>query len=191
MAEAPALGDITGLLRAIRAGDRAAEAVLVEKLYPELHRIAGALMRRERSAHTLQTTALVHEAYLRLTNSPSAEIQDRTHFFAIAAHVMRRILVDHARRRDAEKREGQYAAIELEDSFLGVQTDLDQVLEVDALLRKLSTYDARQERVVEMKMFSGMTDEEVAQVLSVNVRTVKRDWKMAKAWLHGQLARNR
>lgn len=191
MAEAPALGDITSLLRAVRAGDRAAEALLVEKLYPELHRIAGALMRRERLGHTLQTTALVHEAYLRLANSPSADIQDRTHFLAVAAHLMRRILVDHARRRSAEKREGQYTFIELKDSFLGVQTNLDQVLEIDALLRKLSIYDARQERVVEMKIFAGMSDEEVAQVLSVNVRTVKRDWKMAKAWLHGQLARNR
>jgi RNA polymerase sigma factor (TIGR02999 family) len=191
MAEAPALGDITGLLRAIRAGDRAAEEALVEKLYPELHRIARALMQRERQGHTLQTTALVNEAYLRLGAVPSVDIQDRTHFFAVAARVMRRILVDHARRRSAEKRGGQYAPVELEECFAAVQIDLDRALELDALMRKLSICDARQERVVEMKLFSGMTDEEVAQVLSVNVRTVKRDWKMAKAWLHGQLARNR
>lgn len=191
MAENFETDEITRLLAATGSGDRDAESELIKKLYPKLHRIAHALMRHERFNHTLQTTALVNEAYLRLAGSASTKIQNRLHFFAVAGRVMRRILVDYARGRLTDKRGAQYKIVEWDESLIKLETHPSQILEIDELLHKLSGYDERQARVVEMKVFAGLTDQEIAEILQVNVRTVKRDWSMAKAWLHGQLEPNR
>jgi RNA polymerase sigma-70 factor (ECF subfamily) len=189
-AEPTGARDITGLLLAIRSGDRQAESELLAKIYPELHRIANALMHGERPGHTLQATGLVNEAYIRLAGSESAKLLNRVHFFAVAAHVMRQILVDHARARLSAKRGAHYRFVEWDETLKPIETRLEQVLEIDELLMKLSSYDSRQARVTEMKMFAGLSDLEIAEVLGVNVRTIKRDWSMAKAWLHGQLVSN-
>src|SRR5205823_3683867 len=155
----------TRILAAISSGDRDAESELIKKLYPKLHQIARALMRQERRNHTLQTTALVNEAYLRLAGSASANIQNRLHFFAVAGRVMRRVLVDHARGRLTDKRGAQYKIVEWDESLIVVETDPSQILEIDELLKNLSRYDERQARVVEMKIFAGLTDQEIAEVL--------------------------
>jgi RNA polymerase sigma factor (TIGR02999 family) len=180
-------GEVTRLLGALKAGNKDAEAELLELVYPELRRMARHYLRGERTGHTLQPTALVNEAYLQLTRQLDKDLQGRSHFFAIAARLMRRILVDHARQKKAAKRDGARQQVELTESLV-VSTDrLEEILYVDAALRRLAEFDARRAAVVELRFFGGMTEEEVGEVLNVAPRTVRRDWNVAKAWLHGEL----
>jgi RNA polymerase sigma factor (TIGR02999 family) len=180
-------GEVTRLLGALRDGDTTAEARLLEVVYPELRRIARRHLRGERSDHTLQPTALVNEAYLQLTRQLDKGWQGRSHFFAIAAQLMRRILVDYARHRRAAKREGRRQQVELTESLSVADDRLDEIIDVDWALQRLAAFDPRRATVVELRFFGGMTETEVGEVLNVAPRTVRRDWNLAKAWLHGEL----
>lgn len=182
------VGEITRALHQMRSGDQSAERELMLLVYPELRRLAARFMRRERPGHTLQATALVHEAYLRLAGQQPQEWQDRAHFFGAAANVMREILVDHARKQQSAKRGGGKQKINLDEVLLISSENAETVLRVDEALSRLQKYDPRQCRVVEMRFFVGLTETEIAEVLGVGVRTVKRDWNMARAWLHAELA---
>jgi RNA polymerase sigma factor (TIGR02999 family) len=182
-------GKVTHLLAELRSGKREAESRLIEVVYPELRRIAMRYMRGERAGHSLQATALVNEAYLRLLGEGDRNFQNRSHFFAVAATQMRLILVDHARRKRTQKRQGQRVRVELTDILAISEDKLDDVLEIDAALNRLREWDPRQCKIVELRFFAGLTEDEVAEVLDLSPRTVKRDWKVAKAWLHGELSR--
>lgn len=181
---------ITQLLKDWSEGNQAALDELMPLVYDELHRQASRYLRKERQGHTLQTTALIHEAYLKLAQPNEIEWQNRNHFFAIASTAMRRILVDHARTRHREKRGGNAEDIPLDDVLMigGEQKNLDLVALDEALVR-LERLDRRQAKIVELRFFSGLTIEETADVLGVSNATVRNDWTMAKAWLHGQLAK--
>jgi RNA polymerase sigma-70 factor, ECF subfamily len=179
-------GDITKVLAAIRNGDTAAEADLVALVYRDLHALARRCMRRERSDHTLQPTALVNETYLRLMRKAATPL-DRVHFFATAATVMRRVLVDHARDRSAVKRGGAWQKVEMEDFVGVVLPSLDQWLILDEAITRLAMMDARQARLVELVYFGGLTIEEAARELVITQRTGNRDWKAARAWLKSEL----
>jgi RNA polymerase sigma factor (TIGR02999 family) len=161
---------------------------LQQSLYRELRRIAGARMRMERGNHTLQPTALVHEAYLRLAEENPSAWGDRPRILALAAHAMRNILVDHARARRAEKRGAGAIQVTLDEGHAVGRDELADVLAVDEALARLEEFDPRQARVMEMHFFGGLTFEEIAVEIGVSSRTIKRDWTMARAWLHGQLA---
>jgi RNA polymerase sigma factor (TIGR02999 family) len=178
--------ETTALLDRVRQGSNEARNELVPRVYQELHRIAKRQMRREAQGHTLQPTALVNEAYLKLIDQ-STGWQNRTHFFAVAAQVMRRLLVDHARSRRAEKRGGGMVHVDVDHHAIGVDAEMDRVLTIDEALTRLATFDSRQSRIVELRFFGGLKDEEIAEVLGISLRTVRRDWQMAKAWLYGEL----
>jgi RNA polymerase sigma factor (TIGR02999 family) len=184
-----AAGEITQLLTRIAAGDNAAEDLLIPLVYGELRRMAARYMRGERADHTLQATALVHETFLRIRGHESLDWQNRGHFFAVAAQQMRRILVDHARSVRAEKRSGRRQRIPLDSVFVYVEEQSEELIALDEALNRLSVLDARQCRVVELKFFGGLSMEEIAAVLGVSSRTVKRDFNMARAWLFGELSR--
>jgi RNA polymerase sigma factor (TIGR02999 family) len=184
---APSTGEITTLLAAIRSGDPSAEANLVALVYDEFRALARRHMRRERPDHTLQPTALVHEAYLRLMRDYPADWQSRAHFFAAASTVMRRILVDHARQRAAAKRPGGRRRVELDDFMVSASPRIEQLLILDQALDRLAGWDRRQARLVELLYFGGLTELEAAEVLGVSLRTVRRDWNAARAWLQAQL----
>jgi RNA polymerase sigma-70 factor (ECF subfamily) len=178
---------VTELLQLIADGSKDAEADLFPIVYGELRQIARRLMRREAGNHTLQTTALVHEAYLRLARPELPSFKNRTHFFAVAATVMRRVLVDYARAKRAAKRL-RADQIGFDETGLAVNLDKPElVLIVDTALTRLSQLDQRQGRIVELRFFAGMTVEETAEVLHVSTRTVKREWQLARAWLYGEL----
>jgi RNA polymerase sigma factor (TIGR02999 family) len=180
---------VTQLLEAHRRGDPDALERLTSLLYGELRRIAAYYLQSERPDHTLQPTALVHEAYLRLAEQRGLQWRDRAHFFALAAQVMRHILVDHARSRRTVKRGGAHPIVALDDTVeAAFQTDMDYVA-LDDALRTLEQKDAQQCRIVEMRYFGGLTIEETAEVLGISPATVKRDWTMAKAWLRREIAR--
>ncbi|HEY6393178.1 MAG TPA: sigma-70 family RNA polymerase sigma factor [Bryobacteraceae bacterium] len=179
--------EITTLLAAVQRGDRTAESILAEMVYGELHAIAKTHMRRERHNHTLQTTALVNEAYLRLVRDRAVDWQGRAHFFACASVEMRRILVDYARQRAAGKRPDAGLRIELKDWHASERPRMDHMLMLDEALNRLAELDARQARIVEMRYFGGLTEKETAEVLGISIRTVKRDWTSARAWLQMQL----
>jgi RNA polymerase sigma factor (TIGR02999 family) len=183
-------GEITQQLEAIRRGDRAAESLLAELVYDDLHARARQYMRHERADHTLQPTALVNEAFVKLMQGRDIEWQSRAHFMAVASTVMRRILVDHARRRRAGKRPAGKQQVELAEGHASERPRVDQVLMLDEALTRLSEMDARQGRLVELMYFGGLTEDEAAEALGISVRTVKRDWTSARAWLQSQL-RNR
>ena len=189
MPEAIQSENITALLRRASAGDRAAEEVLVLHVYQNLRRMAASYLRRERPDHTLQPTALVHEVYIRLTGAQTIEWQDRSHFFRVAASVMRRILVDKARRHKAGRRGGGQIEIPLEDFLASTKDTRELLMDVDSALNRLSEMDERQAKVVELRFFGGLSEEEVAECLEISSRTVKREWAMAKAWLRGELSR--
>jgi RNA polymerase sigma factor (TIGR02999 family) len=174
--------DITHLLQAARAGDAVARERLLPQVYDELRRLAASYMRRERAGHTLQATALVHEAYLRLA-AAEAEASDRVHFFALAAQMMRRILVDHARSRARDKRGGGLAQVTLDESVLLSAESEAAVLELDDALQKLAAFDERAAHAVELMFFGGLSYEEAGEVLGVSKTTVFEDLKLAKAWL--------
>ncbi len=180
-------GDITLLLSRLKDGDREAQSQLIPLVYAELHRLAAAYMRNERPGHTLQATALVHEAYLRLTGASLIDWQSRAHFFAIAAQTMRRILVDHARSASARKRPAKRNRVTLESAVLYSDDQSEELLALDEAMEKLQRLDERQSRIVELRFFAGLSIEETAEVLSISQRTVKRDWTMARAWLHAEL----
>lgn len=176
--------DITGLLAELAAGNADAASQLMPLLYGELRRLASGYMRREMPGHTLQSTALVHEAFLRLMGQRDLPLRNRGHFFALAAHLMRQILVDHARARNAQKRGGKMRPVDLETAPVVSPAPPPFLAELDDALRRLAERSPRQSQVVEMRFFGGLTDVETAAVLNVSVRTVKRDWAMAKTWLY-------
>jgi len=179
--------EISVILKDWSGGDRASADVLLTLVYDELRKIAGQYLRKERSGHTLQPTALVHEAYMKLIDISDINWQDRAHFFAVSANVMRHILVDHARAKLAEKRGGDVQRIALEDAVsLSNEPDVD-VLAVDDALKELAEFDEQQSRIVELRFFGGLTIEETAHVVGISPATVKREWAMAKAWLHRKL----
>ena len=158
-------------------------------IYDELRRLAGSYLRRERPDHTLQPTALVHEAYMKLIDQKKVQWQNRAHFFGIAAQVMRRLLMDHARKHLANKRGGDAEVLPLEEEILVVSHDRSaELLALDDALERLSEIDPPKARVVELRYFGGLSIEETAEVLGVSVPTVNRHWKMAKAWLYSELA---
>lgn len=175
--------DITGLLLAWRGGDPTALDRLFALVYDELRRIAHHQLGRERNEHTLGTTALVHEAYLKLVDQTRAKYEDRSHFFAVAARAMRRILVDYARRHRALKRGGAPARVSLSDATLVADERADTLVALDEALTGLAEVDERLCRVVECRFFGGLTEEETAEALAVTARTVRRDWVKAKGWL--------
>jgi len=174
---------ITQLLLEWGKGDTRALDELMPLVYEELHRIARHYMAGERPGHTLQTTALIHETYLRLTNQDPIAWQNRAHFFAVAAQAMRRILVDHARSRDAAKRGGGVPKVAIEETALVTQKQARELVALDDALRDLTTIDPRKSQVVGLRYFGGMSVEETAEILGVSSVTVMRDWSTAKAWL--------
>lgn len=180
--------NITELLRELSGCNADAEAQLIPLIYDELRRMAHAQMSRERPDHTLQTTALVHEAYLKLTGGKEIEFTDRGHFFAVASQVMRQILVDYARKRRSMKRGGESRRVELRDSLFMSDESLEQVLIVHQALNRLKSEDPRQAQVVVLRFFGGLDNAQVAEVLGVSEKTVVRDWKHAQAWLFGEIA---
>jgi len=179
--------DVTDLLLAWSEGDRQALDRLVPVVYSELRRRAAAQLARERGPHTLQPTALVHETFLRLVDQRSARWQNRAQFFAVAARLMRRILVDHARARAAAKRGGDALRISLDDADEAPVASETDVLHLHRALEKLASLDERQAQVVELRYFGGLSVEEVAGALELSAITVKRDWAMARAWLYREL----
>jgi len=181
-------GEITQLLGELRTGNKAAESRLLELVYPELRKIASRYLKAERPGHTLQPTALVNEAYLQLAGQMEKDWQNRSHFLAVAAQLMRRILVDYARSKKADKRDGARRRVELTDALAVADDQLNEILTIDAALHRLAVFDPRRSKVVELRFFGGLTEDEVAEVLQVAPRTVKRDWNVAKAWLHGELS---
>lgn len=182
-------GEVTRLLAQLSAGHRDVAEQLVPLIYEELRRIAGAQMGRERAGHTLQATAVVHEAYLRLAGEQHVTWQNRAHFFAIAAKTMRRVLLDYARHRHAEKRGGSNAKkVELDAELLVGDDRLEDVVAVDEVLARLAKMDPEQARIVELRFFAGLTVEETAEVMGISGSTVKREWRLAKAWLDRELA---
>jgi RNA polymerase sigma factor (TIGR02999 family) len=182
--------DVTALLLAWRGGDHSVGEQLLPAIYAELHRQAERAMRREASEHTLQPTALVHEAYLRLIDQSRVEWRNRSHFFGVAAQVMRRILVDHARGRLAAKRGGDVQRLTLSDAEAPASADDGvDVLALHEALESLAKLDPRQARIVELRYFTGLTIEETAEALEMSPATVKREWSVARAWLRRELAR--
>lgn len=182
--------EITRLLNLARQGDRSAEQRLLDALYTELRRIASACLRSERKGHTLQATALVHEAYLRLASQRDKEWKNRTHFLAVAAQAMRRVLVDCARARYAKKRGGDMYRVEFDANLVVTENWAAELLDIDVALSRLAELDERQAKVVEMRFFAGLTEPEIAQLLGISERTVKREWEFARAWLEGELSRS-
>ena len=175
--------NLTGLLIEWRQGDKAALDKLTPFVYDELRRIAHRYVQRERDGHTLQTTALVNEAYLRLAGQQKIEWQNRDHFFAVTAQVMRHILIDHARRRHFAKRGGEAQHVPLEDAAGMSQQRAAELVALDEALDELAKLDFRKGRVVELRYFGGLTLEETADALEISLMTVRRDWRAAKAWL--------
>jgi RNA polymerase sigma factor (TIGR02999 family) len=186
---APRTAEVTRLLRAWGAGDQGALEHLMPLVYGELHRLAGRYMQREHPGNTLQATALVNEAYLRLVDVTGVRWEDRAHFFALSSQMMRRILVDAARARGADKRGGGAVRLNLNESIDGMVQRDSRLVELDAALDSLAQFDARRARVVEMRFFGGMSVEETAEALKISTPSVMRDWKLARAWLTRELSR--
>jgi RNA polymerase sigma factor (TIGR02999 family) len=182
-------GDITTLLHAHASGDRSALDRLLPRVYDELRRMARGRIRRERPGHTLAATELVHEAYLKLMPAGRVAWQDRAHFFAIAARAMRQVLVDHAVRRRAGKRGANAALLSIDDADAAAESALDEVIAVNQALDRLEQIGVRQARVVECRVFGGLSLDETAAALRTSPATVSRDWTFARAWLHDQLGR--
>jgi RNA polymerase sigma factor (TIGR02999 family) len=182
--------DVTDLLRRFRRGDRSVEERLLPLLYGELRRVAARHLRRERPAHSLQPTALVNEAYLRLIDQPAKSWQNRAHFFACAAGLMREILIDHARRRRAAKRGAGRHHTTLSGTGAqpaGIDDQLENAIAIDEALTELAKMDSRQARIVELRFFAGLTSKEIGEALDVSERTVDREWATARTWLYTRL----
>jgi RNA polymerase sigma-70 factor (ECF subfamily) len=187
----PSSVSVTILLKQLRSGNQNAVAELVPLLYDELRRMASRYLQSERPGHTLQATALVHEAYLRLVNQKEVEWQSRNHFFGVAAQQMRRILVDHARAHHAAKRGGPLPKISLDDGLAISRDRAGDLLELDEALSRLALIDSQQVRIIELRFFAGLTIEQAAEVLAISPATVKREWTTAKAWLAREIERGR
>jgi len=183
----PSPGDITQLLVDLRRGSPEADAKLAPLVYTQLRRLAAHYMKHERPGHTLQPTALVNEAYLRLVAWQEANWKDRAHFFRVAARLMRQILVEHARARSAGKRGGSIQKITLDEALEFSPERSDELIALDDALQSLERLDPRQTQIVELRFFVGLSVEETAEALGISARTVKRDWNVARAWLHGEL----
>jgi len=186
--DSPAPHDVTQLLVAWTNGNQAARDQLMSVVYEELHRLARRYMRRESPGHTLQTSALVNEAFLRLVDQRNVHWQNRSHFFAIAAQMMRRILVDYARSRSYAKRGGGARALTLDEELIVSDERSDEVVAVHEALEELSKFDARKSQIVELRFFGGLSIDETAEVLGVSPGTVMSDWTMAKAWLRREIS---
>jgi RNA polymerase sigma factor (TIGR02999 family) len=178
--------DVTVLLAEVAKGNEGAASKLIPLVYDELRRLARGYMRRERDDHTLQATAVVHEAYLKLVGQ-RVDWQDRAHFFGIAAQMMRRILIDHARGHLRDKRGSGEKPIPLDEALTFAPEQSMQMVKLDESLERLAKIDPRQSKIVELRFFGGLTVEQTAEVLGVSPKTVKRDWSFAKSWLHGDL----
>jgi RNA polymerase sigma factor (TIGR02999 family) len=186
----PADTDVSALLHAWSEGDQDALQVLTPIVYDELHRLARQYMRRERSGHSLQATALVNEAYMRLADCTRMQWQDRAHFFAVSAQIMRRILVDHARRHNIKRGRGIHrVSLEEVATVAAVEDAKTDLVAIDEALIGLTRIDPRKAQIVEMRFFGGLTVEEIGEVLKVSTGTIKRDWRAAKAWLYHELTR--
>ena len=179
--------EVTRLLGDWSGGNERALEKLIPLVQPELHRLAHYYMSRERAGHTLQTTALLNEAYLQLTDKTQPQWQNRTHFMAVAAQLMRRIMVDHARARHALKRGAGAIRVTLDETALVTEQRAEKLLALDEALEKLAEFDRRRCEIVEMRYFGGLTVEEIADILKVHPNTVMRDWRAAKAWLYAEL----
>ena len=184
---APPTEQVTRMLIDWSKGDTDAPARLMPLVYEELRQLAHNYLQRERADHTLQATGLVHEAYLRLVDQSTTTWQNRAHFFGVAAQVMRRILVDYARSHRAEKRGGTWDKLAFDDSLAPSSERNVDLVALDDALKDLGTFDARQSQIVEMRFFGGLTNEEIGEVLNVSPRTVKREWRVAKAWLRREI----
>jgi RNA polymerase sigma factor (TIGR02999 family) len=180
--------EVTHLLLAWQEGEAGAEDALFPLVYEELKRIARQYLRREREGHTLQPTALVHEAYLRLVDQTRVEWQNRAQFYGVAATMMRRILVNHARDQAAEKRGGGAQRLSLDDATISIERGGTDLVALDEALEHLATFDPRKSRVVELLYFGGLETKEAAEVLSVSEKTIQRDWQMARMWLYRELS---
>ena len=179
--------EVTILLTHLTDGNQEGASKLVPLIYDEMRRLANRYMRRERTDHTLQTTALVHEAYLKLVEQRSVNWRSRAHFLGIAAQVMRRILIDHARGHLRRKRGGKQEVVLLDEALVFSPQKSKELIRVDDALHELAKRDPRQAKIVELRFFGGLTVEETAELLELSPKTVKRDWAVAKAWLHGFL----
>jgi RNA polymerase sigma factor (TIGR02999 family) len=182
-------GDITVLLQRVATGDADATERLAEAVYAELRRIASRLMAHERRGHTLQPTAIADEAYLNLIEQRDRNWQNRAHFFAVAAQAMRRLLVDYGRRRQTLKRGAAFRPMDLTPAAADGDRPYEELLAVNEVLDRLGAIDPRQARIVELRYFGGLTEEETAEILQISTRTVKRDWTVARAWLLAELTR--
>jgi RNA polymerase sigma-70 factor, ECF subfamily len=182
--------EITALLAELKKGNKQAEEQLIPLVYKELHRLSRHYMRGEKQGHTLQASALVNEVYMRLAGDHNVDWKNRAHFFGTAANIMRRILVDHARTRDAGKRGGAAEKVSLENAFVYTDAQSWQVVAVHEALNKLEEWDQRQCRIVEMRFFAGLNVEETAEAMGLSPTTVKREFQMAKAWLYGVLSKD-
>jgi RNA polymerase sigma-70 factor, ECF subfamily len=184
----PSQQEITQLLADWRGGNEDALEKLIPLVHPELHRLAHHYMSRERSGHTLQTTALLNEAYLRVVDDPTRDWQNRTHFIAATAQLMRRIMVDHARERCSLKRGHAPLRVTLDDVALVTEKRSEELLALDEALERLAVQDPRKSRIVELRYFGGLTEEEIASFLKQSDRTVRREWRMARTWLYRALS---
>ncbi len=185
--DVPGPHEITRILKQVSAGQADAAGRLMEVVYPELRRLAASYFKDETKGHTLQPTALVHEAYIKLVDQRDVEWEGRSHFFAVGALAMRRVLVDYARQSRRHKRGGQWKQIELEDDVLLSRHNLDDILAVEEAVRKLAGLDERQAKIVEMRFFGGLSVDDVATATGLSKRTVEAEWTMAKAWLRRHL----
>lgn len=183
----PPRHEITQLLAEWSGGNQSALDELYPLVYDELHRLARRYMIRERKGHTLQTTALINEAYVRLVDQKNVHWANRSHFFAISAQIMRRILIDHARRHAYAKRGGGAQQVSLEEAAIVARDQSAELLKLDEALKSLTEMDPRRGQVVELRYFGGLNNEEIAGILNVSENTVTRDWNMARAWLYQQL----
>jgi RNA polymerase sigma factor (TIGR02999 family) len=179
--------DITRLLAELSGGNSEVVNALLPLIYSELHGMAENQLRRERRDHTLNATALVHEAYLKLVDQSRVTWQNRAHFLGVASQAMRRILMNYAQQRKAQKRGGDMIATTFDDDLLPRETRAEQLIDLDEALNRLKELDARQAQVVEYRFFGGLTHEEIAEVLGISVPTVQRDWRVARAWLSKEL----
>lgn len=180
-------GEVTRLLAEISSGNHQAESDLIPLVYDELRRLAHHYMRSERSNHTLQATAVVHEAYLKLVKQRNVSWQSKAHFFAVAASLMRRVLCDYARSHSRSKRGGEWKAVSLDEALIFSDKKSEEMIDLDRALTRLAELDQRQSRTVELLFFGGLTVDETAAVLGISPKTVKRDWSVARAWLYREI----